>query len=102
MKKTICVVTATRAEYGLLKPLIFKFKEDKEWIEEHYRIIINKMSKSLVTHTVDIDEQKLINEVEKRLYESKETAYKIVNNNFFKSSSYYTDYINNDFNKNVK
>ena len=71
-----------------------KFKEDKEWIEEHYRIIINKMSKSLVTHTVDIDEQKLINEVEKRLYESKETACKIVNNNFFKSSSYYTDYIN--------
>ncbi|WP_243124881.1 aromatic acid exporter family protein [Clostridium cuniculi] len=71
-----------------------KFKDDKEWIEEHYRIIISKMSKSLITHTVDIDEQKLINEVEKRLYESKETAYKIVNNHFFKSSSYYTDYIN--------
>ena len=30
MKKTICVVTATRAEYGLLKPLIFKLKEDKD------------------------------------------------------------------------
>ena len=44
--------------------------------------------------TVDIDEQKIIDEVEKRLYESKETAYKIVNNNFFRSSSYYTDYIN--------
>ena len=71
-----------------------KFKDDKEWIEEHYRIIINKMSKSLITHAVDIDEQKLINEVEQRLYESKETAYKIVNNQFFKSSSYYTDYIN--------
>ena len=71
-----------------------KFKEDKEWIEEHYRIIINKMSKSLITHAVDIDEQKLINEVEERLYTSKETAYKIVNNQFFKSSSYYTDYIN--------
>lgn len=71
-----------------------KFKNDKEWIEEHYRIIISKMSKSLITHTVDIDEQKIINEVEKRLYESKETAYKIVNNHFFKSSSYYTDYIN--------
>ena len=70
-----------------------KFKYDKEWIEEHYRIIISKMSKSLITHTVDINEQKLINEVEKKLYESKETAYKIVNNNFFKSSSYYTDYI---------
>lgn len=71
-----------------------KFKDDKEWIEEHYRVIISKMSKSLITHTVDIDEQKLINEVEQRLYESKETAYKIVNNQFFKSSSYYTDYIN--------
>ena len=71
-----------------------KFKDDKEWIEEHYRIIINKMSKSLITHAVDIDEQKLINAVEERLYTSKETAYKIVNNQFFKSSSYYTDYIN--------
>ena len=71
-----------------------KFKDDKEWIEEHYRIIISKMSKSLITHAVDIDEQKLINEVEQRLYTSKETAYKIVNNQFFKSSSYYTDYIN--------
>ena len=71
-----------------------KFKNDKEWIEEHYRIIISKMSKSLITHTVDIDEQKIINEVEQRLYESNETAYKIVNNHFFKSSSYYTDYIN--------
>ena len=67
-----------------------KFKEDKEWIEEHYRIIINKMSKSLVTHTVDIDEQKLINEVEKRLYESKETAYKIVNNNFLRINQFDT------------
>lgn len=71
-----------------------KFRKDIEWIEEHYRIIISKMSKSLVTYTVDIDEQKIIDEVEKRLYESKETAYKIVNNNFFRSSSYYTDYIN--------
>ena len=71
-----------------------KFKDDKEWIEEHYRIIIHKIAKSLITYSVDIDEQKLMDEIEKRLYESKETAYKIVNNNFFKSSSYYTDYIN--------
>lgn len=71
-----------------------KFKSDKEWIEEHYRIIISKMSKSLVTHTVDVDEQRIISEVEKRLHESKETAYKIINNHFFKVSSYYTDYIN--------
>ena len=71
-----------------------KFKEDKEWIEEHYRILIYKMAKSLMTYTVDIDEQKLIDDIRSKLYESKETAYKIVNNNFFRSSSYYTDYIN--------
>lgn len=71
-----------------------KFKKDKEWIEEHYRIIIYKMSKSLITYTVDVDEQKLIDNIKSRLYESKETAYKIVNNNFFRSSSYYTDYMN--------
>ena len=28
--KKICVVTGTRAEYGLLKELINKIKEDKE------------------------------------------------------------------------
>ena len=71
-----------------------KFKKDKEWIEEHYRIVIYKISKSLITYSVDINEQKLMDEIEKRLYESKETSYKIVNNNFFKSSSYYIDYIN--------
>lgn len=71
-----------------------KFKGDKEWIEEHYRIVIYKMAKSLITYTVDVDEQKLIDDIKYKLYDSKETAYKIVNNNFFKSSSYYTDYIN--------
>lgn len=59
-----------------------KFKEDKEWIEENYRILIYKMAKSLMTYTVDIDEQKLIDDIRSKLYESKETAYKIVNNNF--------------------
>ena len=29
--KKICVVTATRAEYGLLKPLILKLKRCVEW-----------------------------------------------------------------------
>ena len=31
IKKTIGVVTATRAEYGLLRNLIFRFKEDKDF-----------------------------------------------------------------------
>ena len=43
-----------------------KFKEDKEWIEEHYRIIIHKIAKSLITYSVDIDEQKLMDEIRQR------------------------------------
>lgn len=71
-----------------------EFKKDQEWIEDRYRIIINKIAKSLLTYTVDIDEQKMIEEIRGRLEESKDRAYKIANNNFFNNSSYYTDYIN--------
>lgn len=77
------------------------FKKDKEHIENNFRIIISKMSKALITQSVDIDEQNLINEIEKSLEKSKDRAYKIVNNNFLNSNSYYTDYINmriNQFN----
>lgn len=71
-----------------------KFKQDIRWIEESYRIIISKMAKSLNTCTVDIDEQSMMENIQQRLEQSKETAYKIVNNNFFRTTSYYTDYIN--------
>ena len=70
------------------------FKDDREQIENSFRIIISRMSKSLITHSVDIYEQKLMDEIEENLKESKNRAYKIVNNNFFNRSSYYTDYIN--------
>ena len=70
-----------------------EFRKDKIWIEEKYKVILLKMSKSLLTQTVDIDEQKIMDDIEKNLISSNITAYKIVNNNFFKSSSYYTDYI---------
>lgn len=81
--------------------LQYKFNEDKEYIEKNYRIILSKMSKSLVSHTVDIDEEFLMSDLEKRINESCERAYKIVNNSFLKSDSYYTDYMNmrkNQFN----
>lgn len=71
-----------------------KFKIEKEKIEENYKIIIAKMSKSLITQTVDIDEQKLMDTTEIILRESKETANKIVSNNFYKANLYYSDYIN--------
>lgn len=70
------------------------FKEDKERIENSFRIVISRMSKSLITQTVNIDEQKLMDEIERKLEISKDRAYKIVNNNLYNSDSYYTDYIN--------
>ena len=70
------------------------FKEDKDYIENKFRIIISRMSKSLITQSVQIDEQRLIEEVEESLERSKDRAYKIVNNNFFSGNVYYTDYIN--------
>lgn len=78
-----------------------KFNVDKEYIEDSYKVILSKMAKSLVTYTVDIDEEIIMNTLEKRINESCERAYKIVNNSFFKSESYYTDYMNmrkNQFN----
>lgn len=70
------------------------FKEDKENIETGFRVIISRMSKSLLTQSVDIYEQKLIDEMGEILERSKARAYDIVNNNFYRSNAYYTDYIN--------
>lgn len=71
-----------------------QFIEDKEYIEKSYRVIFSKMSTSLLTYTVDRDEEILINDIEKRLNESIDRAYKIANNNLLKSDSYYVDYMN--------
>lgn len=70
------------------------FKEDKENIEIGFRVIISRMSKSLLTQSVDIYEQKLIDEMEEILEKSRARAYDIVNNNLYGSNAYYTDYIN--------
>ena len=42
------------------------------------------MSKSLITYTIDIDEGKLMEDIEKRLYSALDNAYKIANNKFSK------------------
>lgn len=74
--------------------LHLEFNQDKEYIEKNYKVILTKMSKSLLNYSVDIDEDMLIREVENRLNESLERAYKISNNHLMKSDSYYLDYIN--------
>ena len=71
-----------------------KFNEDKEYIEEGYKKILTKMSKSLITYTIDIDEGKLMEDIEKRLYSALDNAYKIANNKFSKGNSYYVEYVN--------
>lgn len=70
------------------------FEEDKEYIENEYKVILTKMSKSLVTHTVDLDEEEILINLEKRLKESQNRAYKIVNNQLLKGDTYYVDYMN--------
>ena len=52
------------------------------------------MSKSLITYTIDIDEGKLMEDIEKRLYSALDNAYKIANNKFSKGNSYYVEYVN--------
>lgn len=74
--------------------LNLEFEKDKEYIEKNYKIILTKMSKSLLTYTVDRDEEILIRDMENRLNESIGRAYKIYNNNFIKGNSYYVDYMN--------
>ena len=70
------------------------FQEDKEYIENTYKVIFIKMSKSLITHTVDLDEEKILIGLEKKLKESQDRAYKIANNQLLKGDTYYIDYIN--------
>lgn len=70
------------------------FQEDKEYIEDKYKVILTKMAKSLVTHTVDLDEEEILINLEKRLKESQNRAYKIVNNQLLKGDTYYVDYMN--------
>lgn len=71
-----------------------EFNEDKEYIEKSYKIILYKMANSLVSYTVDIDEEIIMNELENRLTEAVNRAYKIASNNLLNSDSYYIDYMN--------
>lgn len=71
-----------------------EFNEDKEYIEKSYKVILYKMANSLVSYTVDIDEEIIMNELENRLTEAVNRAYKIASNNLLNTDSYYIDYMN--------
>ena len=70
-----------------------EFNKDKEYIEEKYKWLLDKMSKSLLSYTIDMNENKVISELEKRLKDSLDRAYKIVNNKLLSADTYYVDYM---------
>lgn len=70
-----------------------EFNKDKEYIEEKYKWLLDKMANSLLSYTVDMDENKILIDLEKRLKESLNRAYKIINNKLLSADTYYVDYM---------
>jgi uncharacterized membrane protein YgaE (UPF0421/DUF939 family) len=70
-----------------------KFEKNKEKIEEQYRLILSDMSVSLVTQSVSIYEQKVLNDVEELIKRTRIIAQSISNNHIFKKYNYYISYI---------
>lgn len=71
-----------------------ELRDKKRKVEEYYKVLFIKMAKSLITTTVEIDEEKFMIDIENELFTAKDLTYKIVNNKFLKADSYYSDYIN--------
>lgn len=87
---------------GIIVALIFNlytssleksFNENKDEIEDKYRTILTDMSVSLVTQSVTIHEQKLLDEVEDIIKQTREMALSINDNFLFKNQTYYISYI---------
>ncbi|AOR23439.1 aromatic acid exporter family protein [Clostridium taeniosporum] len=70
-----------------------EFESNKEKIEEYYRIILSDMALSLVTQSVPIYEQQILNDSEKLIKNTKEIAQQINNNYILKNDYYYIRYI---------
>lgn len=70
-----------------------KFKDNKEKIEEQYRLILADMAGSLVSQAVPTYEQEVLMKVEELIVNTKLIAQVISNNKIFKSSNYYSSYV---------
>lgn len=75
------------------EPLEEEFEKNKKRIEDYYRSILSDMAVSLLTQAVPIYEQEILLNVEKLVEKSKVIAQIINNNNLFKKSDYYVNYI---------
>ncbi|WP_297521260.1 aromatic acid exporter family protein [uncultured Clostridium sp.] len=70
-----------------------EYTEDKLYIENSFKTIILDMSKNLLTNTVELHEENLFYDLDKRLINSERVAYDIVNNKLLKTNTYFLDYI---------
>ena len=70
-----------------------KFEENKLNIEEGYRKILYSMGETLITHAVPIDEQRVLEEIEKNIAATKALALEINNNYLFKEKTQFIKYI---------
>lgn len=66
---------------------------DKIKIEELFKTILLRMSDSLITQSVKLDEEILIFELKSRIFEVEKIANSIINNKLLRHNSYYLDYI---------
>lgn len=71
-----------------------KFSKNKEEIESLYRNIISEMASKLLMNFEFVKKESDIEKVEKIIAETKDIAYRINNNNLFKSNNYYIEYVN--------
>lgn len=87
---------------GILVAMIFnlytvsleeEFEKNKEKIEKYYRIILSDMALSLITQSVPVHEQKILNEVDELIKKTKIIAKQISNNYILKNNYYYVKYI---------
>lgn len=71
-----------------------KFAKNKDEIESLYRNIISEMASKLLMNFEFVKKESDIEKVEKIIAETKDIAYRINNNNLFKSNNYYIEYVN--------
>ncbi|MPQ44766.1 aromatic acid exporter family protein [Clostridium tarantellae] len=80
--------------FNLYMPsIVSKLEEDKEYIENKMKDILLDMSYTLKLHCVSINEQRLFEEIEIRLSQARNRAYKNFNNYLFSDVKYYIHYI---------
>lgn len=70
-----------------------EYDENKNYIEDMFKILINNMGNSLLNHTVDVNEETYFCELEKKILNGENLANEILSNKLFENNLYYIDYI---------